>query len=125
MFNNVFFENWLDEKCHGIMTKLNLEQQISSDEMIILILKAQSNHFSHMDDEFRQEFVNVRKEFREEFVNVRKEFREEFVNVRKEIKILREDMDKRFDRIERHFYWLASLLVPLCLGMSYQLFIKG
>ena len=46
-------------------------QSISSDQMMILMLKAQTNHFVHLD-----------------------------IDLRSEMRALREDMDKRFEQMQ-------------------------
>ncbi len=54
-------------------------QSISSDQMMILMLKAQTNHFAHLD-----------------------------IDLRSEMKALREDMDKRFEQVDKRFDQLTS-----------------
>ena len=58
MFNNQIFENWLDKKSDEILSKVDREK-ISTEEMIILILKAQTNHFDHMDEEIKSDLQTV------------------------------------------------------------------
>ena len=48
MFDDQLFEDWLDKKTQAIFLKLG-DEAISSDEMILLVLKAQTNHFEHLD----------------------------------------------------------------------------
>jgi hypothetical protein len=43
MFENDVFENWLDKQANEIVVKLGEGQSLSSEEMIILVLKAQAN----------------------------------------------------------------------------------
>lgn len=58
VFNNQIFENWLDKKSDEILSKVD-RQKITTEEMIVLILKAQTNHFDHMDLEIKSELQNV------------------------------------------------------------------
>jgi len=58
VFDNEVFDEWLDQKAQEILGKVGRDT-IETEEMIILILKAQTNHFSHMDDEFRGQFTQV------------------------------------------------------------------
>lgn len=58
VFNNHIFENWLDKKADDILSKVDREK-ISTEEMIILILKAQTKHFDHMDLEIKSELQRV------------------------------------------------------------------
>ena len=61
------------------------DEAISSDEMILLVLKAQTNHFEHLDKDLRTEMSALNKELREEMI------------------LLRQDMDKRFEQVDRRF----------------------
>ena len=67
MFDDNFFDDWLDTQAQKVMEQVASGQSISSDQMMILMLKAQTNHFSHLD-----------------------------IDLRSEMKASREDMDKRF-----------------------------
>lgn len=58
MFDSKFFDTWLN-----------------------LLLKAQTNHFHHMDDEFRNDFKIMKSEIKE----FKEEMREEFKTIRSDI----------------------------------------
>ncbi len=64
VFGNEIFDQWLNQKTKEILTKVENEK-MSNEDMMILCLKAQVNHFHHMDIEFREEFREVRKEIKE------------------------------------------------------------
>ena len=74
MFDDKFFDEWLESQAQKVMEQVAGGQSISSDQMMILMLKAQTNHFAHLD-----------------------------VDLRSEMRALREDMDKRFEQVERRF----------------------
>ena len=74
MFDDKFFDDWLDTQAQKVMEQVASGQSISSDQMMILMLKAQTNHFAHLD-----------------------------VDLRSEMRALREDMDKRFEQVEKRF----------------------
>ena len=74
MFDDKFFDNWLDTQAQKVMEQVASGQSISSDQMMILMLKAQTNHFAHLD-----------------------------VDLRSEMRALREDMDKRFEQVDKRF----------------------
>jgi nitrate/nitrite-specific signal transduction histidine kinase len=84
MFDDQIFEDWLDKKTKAIFLNLG-EEAINSDEMILLVLKAQTNHFEHLDKDLRTEMSALNKEWREEMI------------------LLRQDMDKRFEQVDRLF----------------------
>jgi hypothetical protein len=54
VFDNQVFDSWL--------TKFDRER-ITTEGMLVLILKAQANHFHHMDLEFREEFKSIDTKF--------------------------------------------------------------
>ncbi len=74
MFDDKFFDDWLDSQAQKVMEQVASGQGISSDQMMILMLKAQTNHFAHLD-----------------------------IDLRSEMKALREDMDKRFEQVDKRF----------------------
>lgn len=62
VFDNLVFDSWLTRKSDEILSKVDKET-ISTEEMLILILKAQTNHFHHMDVEFRDDFKRIDNRF--------------------------------------------------------------
>ena len=74
MFDDKFFDDWLDSQAQKVMEQVASGQGISSDQMMILMLKAQTNHYAHLD-----------------------------IDIRSEMKALREDMDKRFEQVDKRF----------------------
>jgi len=47
VFGNEFFDQWLHQKSNEILAKVEKEK-ISNEDMLILSLKAQVNHFHHV-----------------------------------------------------------------------------
>ena len=99
MFDNSMFEDWLDKKAFEVFQKVGRNESIRSDEMMILILKAQANHFMHLD-----------------------------ADLRKDMRDLREDMNRRFEDVNRRFnsmQWLIGLgLGFLTVLMSVYQFLQ-
>lgn len=62
VFDNMQFDYWLTQKSQEILSKADKEK-ITTEDLIILTLKAQTNHFHHMDIEFRDEFKKIDKKF--------------------------------------------------------------
>ena len=96
MFDDELFEDWLDKKTKAIFLKLG-EEAISSDEIILLVLKAQTNHFEHLDKDLRTEMAALNKELREEMILLRKDMDKRF-----------EQVDKRFEQVDKRFEVLTS-----------------
>lgn len=96
VFGNEFFDQWLNQKSNEILAKVEIEK-ISNEDMLILSLKAQVNHFHHMDIEFREEFKKI-------------DYR--FVHV-----------DKRFDRLTTILMWASGLIITSHIGILLKLYI--
>ena len=79
MFDDKFFEDWLDNQAQKVMEKVANGEGVAPEQMMILMLKAQTNHFAHLDVDLRNEMV-----------------------------LLREDMDKRFEQVDKRFEQLTS-----------------
>ncbi len=102
MFEDNIFEQWLDTKTKEIVIKMGDGKALSSDEMIILVLKAQTNHFVHLDQDLRTEMIELRKDMDKRFEQVDKRF---------------EQVDKRFDaittRMDRFMIWSFATTVSV------------
>ena len=99
MFDDNMFEEWLNRTAVEVFDKVGREERINSEEMMILVLKAQANHFMHLDTDLRTE-----------------------------MKTLREDMNKRFEAVDRRFnsmQWLIGLGIAfLTILMSLYRFFQ-
>nr|VFJ93033.1 MAG: hypothetical protein BECKLFY1418B_GA0070995_104115 [Candidatus Kentron sp. LFY] len=97
MFDNDVFEKWLDTKSRDIVDKMGRGEPLLTEEMMVLVLKAQSNHFHHLDKDLRNDIKTLREDMRDE------------------MKTLREDMDKRFEqvmrRIDRFMFWSLGITI--------------
>ena len=121
MFGNEMFDHWLNKKSYEILEKVEKEA-ITTEEMLILSLKAQTNHFYHMDQEFRGEFKKIENRFEEIDVKFDKRFEQvdkRFEQVDKRF----EQVDKRFDRLTTIMMWQGGILVTLISGLYFKLFL--
>jgi hypothetical protein len=107
MFGNELFDNWLNQKSLEILNKVEKEK-ISTEDMLILSLKAQTNHFHHMDQEFRGEF----KKISEDFIHLEEKFDKSF-----------EQVEKKFDRLTTVMMWQAGIVTTLLTGLYLKLFL--
>ena len=96
MLDNELFVEWLDKKSKEIINKIGEEKPISSEEMIIMVLKAQANHFEHLDKDLRKDMQDVRKDLTKDMQYLRED-------LTKDIQDLREDMNKRFEQVDKRF----------------------
>jgi len=107
MFNNDMFEEWLDKKAKEIILEMGEGKALSPEEMMILVLKAQSNHFEHLDIELREDMKILREDLTNDMMNLRKELTEDMKTLREdmtqELIAVRKDMDKRFEQVDKRF----------------------
>ena len=101
MFDDKFFDDWLDNQAQKVMEKVAGGEGIAPEQMMILMLKAQTNHFAHLDVELREDVqsLDIRLSSQMEKMNER---------LSSEMRELREDMDKRFEQVDKRFEQLTS-----------------
>jgi hypothetical protein len=93
VFENQLFDHWLNQKSQEILSKMDKEK-VTTEDMLVLTLKALTNHFHHMDVEFRDEFKNINTKF-----------------------------DKKFDRLYSVLMWGFGLIFTSMLGIYIKLFL--
>jgi archaellum component FlaC len=150
MFGNELFDHWLNQKSLEILNKVEKEK-ISTEDMLILSLKAQTNHFHHMDQEFRGEFSTIAQNFKkidEKFEHIDDKFRQidkkfeqvdkrfeqvdkrfeqvdkRFEQVDKRFEHLEEKIDKKFDRFATIMMWQGGVLATLISGIYFKLLMS-
>ncbi len=74
MFDNSSFEQWLDENAKKAMQKVTNNEALKSEEIIVLVLKAQTNHITHLEQDLRGEILTLRKDMNNRFEQVDKRF---------------------------------------------------
>ena len=114
VFNNEVFEAWLNSKSQEILSKVDRER-ITTEEMIVLVLKVQTNHFHHMDQDFRKEFSGIDLKF--------KEVHELFKGVDRRFEAMERKIDDRFDRLYRILMWQGGVIMALFSGIYIKLFL--
>ena len=55
MFDDGMFEDWPNKKAAEVFEKVGRGRSIRSDEIMILVLKAQANRFIHLDTDLRKD----------------------------------------------------------------------
>lgn len=111
VFDNYVFDSWLNKKSDEILSKVD-KSTISTEEMLTLILKAQTNHFHHMDVEFRDEF----KKIDDRFEALQRQMDSRFEKSDTRLESLQRTMDDRFK-------WQIGVLITLFAGIYLKLFL--
>ena len=99
MFDDKFFDQWLDGQSQRVMQKVAEGHGILPEEMMILTLKAQSNHFVHLDQDLRDEVIGLRRDMDQRFEETRKDMDQRFERVDERF----EQVDKRFEQVDKRF----------------------
>ena len=111
MFKDDIFEKWLDTKSKQIILKLDKEK-LSSEEMMVLVLKAQANHFQHLDEDLRKDMQQLDVNLRKDMQHLREDMNQRF-----------EQVDKRFDRLYTFMRWQTGLGFAALAGIYIKLFL--
>ena len=96
MFDDKFFDDWLDGQAQKVMEKVASGEGIAPEQMMILMLKAQTNHFAHLDVDLRSDMQNLDSRLSSEMQKMNE-------RLSSEMRELREDMDKRFEQVDKRF----------------------
>ena len=114
MFDDKFYDDWLDTQAQKVMEQVASGQSISSDQMMILMLKAQTNHFAHLDIDLRSEMRALREDMDKRFEQMQIETAKRFEQVDKRF----EQVDKRFDQLTARMdhFMIWSFATTLTVG---------
>ena len=106
MFDDKFFDDWLDSQAQKVMEKVASGEGIAPEQMMILMLKAQTNHFAHLDVDLRNEMITLREDMDKRFEQMQQETTKRF-----------EQVDKRFEqltsRIDHFMIWSFATTVSV------------
>ena len=95
-FENNNFEIWLNEQAQLAMHKVTSGEALKPTEMMVLVLRAQTNHVAHLEQDLRKEMVGLHREIKE----------------------LREDMNKRFEQMDKRLEKADSRMDAMLLQMN-------
>ena len=102
MFDNQYFEKWLDAHANNSMAKVTDGQALSSEDVMILTLKAQTNHIAHLEKDWRQEMQVFRHDIDKRFEQVDTRFEQVERHLQQMDKRMQQ-VDKRFEQVDRCF----------------------
>ena len=103
MFDNKVFDDWLDAQAQKAMNQIGNSEAISPEQMTILVLKGQTNHFHHLDIELREDMKSMNERLSAEMRALREDMKSMNERLSVEMRALREDMDKRFEQVDKRF----------------------
>ena len=88
MFDEQSFTNWLNQEAEKAMQRVTSGESLKTEEIIILTLKAQTNHIAHLEQDLRGDILALRQDMDKRFEQVDKRF---------------EQVDKRLEQMEKRF----------------------
>ena len=94
-FENKILEAWLDDQTQLVMKKVTSGEGLEPADMMVLVLKIQTNHVAHMEQDLRQEMVDLRQEMNRRLDQVDKHLEQ----VDKRL----EQVDKNFEQVDKRF----------------------
>ena len=113
MFDDKFFDDWLENQAQKVMEKVASGEGIAPEQMMILMLKAQTNHFAHLDIDLRNEMVLLREDMDKRF----EQFDKRFEQVDKRFEQMQAETTKRFEqltlRIDHFMIWSFATTVSV------------
>jgi len=99
MFDNDLFDRWLDSESRKALEKFENNENLSIEDKMILTLKAQTNHFEHLDIELREDMRRLDEKFERKFDEMDSKFERKFDEVYERF----EKIDERFEKIDDRF----------------------
>ena len=117
MFDDKFFDDWLDTQAQKVMEKVASGEGIAPEQMMILMLKAQTNHFAHLDVDLRNEMILLREDMDKRFEQAQVETAKRFEQVDKRFEQAQVETAKRFEqltsRIDHFMIWSFATTVSV------------
>ena len=59
MFQDDIFDEWLESESKSVLHKFKTNEPLSIEDKMILTLKAQTNHFHHLDQDIRKDIADL------------------------------------------------------------------
>ncbi len=118
MFDDKFFDDWLNSQAQKVMEQVAGGQNITSDQMMILMLKAQTNHFAHLDVDLRTEMRALHEDMDRRFEQMQIETVKRFEQVDKRFEQMQIETTKRFDQLTSRMdhFMIWSFATTLTVG---------
>jgi len=74
LLENDIFEQRLSAEAKRVLVKLQNDEPLSQDDKLIIVFKGQMNRFHHLYVELRQEILTLRQDMDRRFEEVQKRF---------------------------------------------------
>jgi hypothetical protein len=108
-------DTWTDERLDDFRGEMSAFRGEVKGEFTAVRAEMKAE-FAAVRSEMKEEFAAVRREMKAEFAAVRREMKEEFSSVHGEIKALRQEMNLRFDSLQRMTIQFGGLMIAALIG---------
>lgn len=122
VFNNEIFDSWLNKKSDEILSKVDREK-ISTEEMIILVLKVQTNHFHHMDVDMKKGLSDIDHKFTLSLSDIDQKFTSKFEQADRRFERIEQKIEKLDHKIDNRFMWMIGITIAMSGGIYLKLFL--
>ena len=108
MFDDDFFEQWLDDQAQAARNKITKQETLSQNDMLVLVLKAQTNHINHSSKKLHEGIVTLRKDMDIRLEQVDKHFKQVDQRIEqvdqhlKQVDQRLEQVDRRLEQVDQH-----------------------
>ena len=93
-FDNEYFEKWLDDQAAKAMDKITNGEQYQQIDVMLLVLKAQTNHIAHLEQERHGEMRALHGNMDKRFSKVDERFDKVDEHLKK--------IDEHLERVDKH-----------------------
>jgi archaellum component FlaC len=105
MFQDDIFDEWLDSESKSVLKKFKTNEPLTIEDKMVLTLKAQTNHFAHLDVELRKDIKDLDEKTDKRFEQVDKRF---------------EQVDKRFEQVDKRFEEISKEIKNIYQAINNQ-----
>jgi len=109
MFQDDIFDEWLDSESQSVLNKFKTNEPLSIEDKMILTLKAQTNHFYHLDQDIRKDISDLDNKTMTAISDLREDTNKRF-----------EQVDKRFEQVDKRFEKLHDELHNIYKAINNQ-----
>ena len=102
MFQDDIFDEWLDSESRTVLNKFKTNEPLSIEDKMILTLKAQTNHFHHLDQDIRKDIADLDNKTMTAIADLKK------------------DNNKRFEKIDERFEILSNEIKNIYKAINNQ-----
>ncbi len=120
MFQDDIFDEWLDNESQQVLGKFKSNEKLSIEDKMILTLKAQTNHFHHLDEDIRKDIAKINKDIAKLDSRTMTAIAELDNKTMTAISELRKDSDKKFEQTDKRFEQMSQEIKHIYQAINSQ-----